>query len=99
MKIVITESASDDIAESYLFYELQFHGLGDYFESSIFADIQSLVVYAGIHEVNFGAYFRMIASHFPYAIYYKVDENVIEIWAILDTRRDPSIIAKRFERR
>ncbi|CAN5747282.1 hypothetical protein BH24ACI3_BH24ACI3_14830 [soil metagenome] len=98
MKIVITESASDDISEGYLFYERQFHGLGGYFESSIFADIRSLVVYAGIHELHFGDYFRMIASHFPYAIYYKVEENLIEIWAIIDTRRDPAKIGKRFSR-
>ncbi len=44
MTIVVTESASDDIVEGYLFYEEQFLGLGDYFETSILAEIRSLVV-------------------------------------------------------
>lgn len=60
MTIVITESATDDLAEGYLFYERQANGLGDYFESSILTDIRSLVVYQGIHELHFGTYFRMI---------------------------------------
>jgi len=38
MIIVIAESASDDIAEGYLFYEKQYLGLGEYFETSIMAD-------------------------------------------------------------
>lgn len=42
MNIVITESASDDISEGYLFYQERHRGLGDYFESSIFADLRSL---------------------------------------------------------
>jgi hypothetical protein len=88
MKIVITESASDDIADGYLFYEKQFRGLGDYFEASILADIRSLVVYAGVHEIHFGIYFRKIASRFPHAIYYTVENDVIYIYAVADTRRD-----------
>lgn len=36
MKIVITLSAADDIAEGYVFYEAQSPGLGDYFEDQFF---------------------------------------------------------------
>ena len=90
MNIVITESASDDIANGYLFYEGQYQGLGDYFESSILADIRSLVIYAGIHEVHFDIYFRKIAARFPYAIYYTVEGDIIKVHAVADTRRDPA---------
>lgn len=95
MKIIITESAADDIAEGYLFYEKQSRGLGDYFESSIFTDIRSLVIYSGVHEVHFGIYYRKITKHFPYAIYYTVENDLIQIHAIIDTRRNPDWIADR----
>ena len=96
MNIVITESAADDIAEGYLFYEEQTSGLGDYFESSILADMRSLVIYAGIHEIHFCIYFRKIASRFPRAIYYTIDGENIEVHAVADTRRNPALIQIRF---
>lgn len=49
MNIRITEAAADDIAIGYIFYEQQAEGLGDYFEASIFADLRSLVIFAGVH--------------------------------------------------
>ena len=96
MMIVITESASDDIAEGFLFYEMQEQGLGEYFESSIQADIRSLVIYAGVHEVHFNEFYRKIASRFPYAIYYSIEDETVFIHAVLDTRRDPTKVANRF---
>jgi len=99
MNIFITESAADDIAVGYLFYEQQFRGLGDYFEASIFADLRSLVIYAGTHEIHFDLYYRKIASRFPYAIYYTIEDDVIRIHAVADTRRDPSIIENKLNRR
>ena len=95
MTIVITGAAADDIAEGYLFYEKQSQGLGEYFEASIFADLRSLVIYAGSHEVHFKIYYRKIAGRFPYAIYYTLEEGAVKIYAIADTRRDPGRIERR----
>lgn len=96
MEILITESAADDIAEAYLFYEMQHPGLGDYFESSILTDIRSLLIYAGVHEVHFKIYFRKITPHFPFAIYYTLDDKQIYIHAVIDTRKKPSNLDNRF---
>ncbi|MBV9216776.1 MAG: type II toxin-antitoxin system RelE/ParE family toxin [Acidobacteria bacterium] len=95
MRIVITESAADDLAEGHIFYDRQLPGVGNYFRASILADIRSLIVFHSLHEIHFGIYFRKIASKFPYAIYYTVDGSEIRIFA--DTRRDPSQIRRRFE--
>ena len=95
MNIVITLSATEDIADGHLFYEEKETGLGYYFETSIFSDIRSLHVYAGVHEVWFGKYFRKICSTFPYAIFYTVEASEVRIHAILDLRRDPLWISDR----
>jgi plasmid stabilization system protein ParE len=95
MRIEITESASDDISESHLFYEMQEPGLGYYFETSMMSEIRSLVVYAGIHEIHFERYHRKITRHFPHAIYYRVENDVIQVYAVLDTRRNPALISDR----
>jgi hypothetical protein len=42
MKIEISAGAEADITDGYRFYERQSIGLGDYFRSCIFVDIESL---------------------------------------------------------
>jgi plasmid stabilization system protein ParE len=88
MKIVILPSASGDLADGFQFYENQVEGLGIYFLESLFSDIDSLVLYAGIHRKIFGSY-RLLSKRFPYAIYYTQESQTIFVKAVLDCRRDP----------
>jgi hypothetical protein len=37
----------------------------------------------------------MLAKRFPFAVYYLVDDGRIDIYAILDCRRDPKRITGR----
>ena len=97
MKIKILSSALTDLYEGRLFYERQGEGIGDYFYDSLFSDIDSLVLYAGIHPKYFG-YYRMLSKRFPYAIYYKFkDESTVVIWRVLDLRRDPNKIKHKLK--
>ena len=97
MKIKILESATEDLKEGYYFYEFQERGLGDYFLESLYSDIESLKLYAGIHSVHFGRYYRLLAKRFPFAIYYRVENKNIIVHAVLDCRRDPSWIRRKLE--
>lgn len=94
MIVQITADAEADIRESFWFYEHQASGLGDYFRDGIIADIDSLSFVAGIHEIAFG-FHRMLAHRFPFAIYYKLENDVVTVVAVLDARRDPSWTEKR----
>lgn len=51
MKIRILKSARKDLKEGYHFYELQQEGLGSYFLESLYSDIESLKLFAGIHSI------------------------------------------------
>jgi len=94
MNIQILDAAERDLIEGYHFYENQSEGLGQYFLDTIYADIESLCLYFGIHPQHFG-YHRLLAKRFPFAIYYRVEEKCIRIHAILDCRRDPASILDR----
>lgn len=96
MKIVILEEAEQDIKNALLFYEAQKEGLGSYFLDAIFADIESLYLYAGIHIVISG-YHRLLAKRFPFAVYCKLKDKTIFVYAVLDCRRDPTWIKRRLE--
>jgi len=92
MKIRILEIAERDLEAGYEFYEAQEPGVGSYFFDSLCTEIDSLILYAGIHRRIFG-YHRQICRRFPYAIYYTIEEDVILIWRVLDLRRDPTWIS------
>jgi hypothetical protein len=54
MRIEILAEAQQDLIDGYRFYERQSEGVGDYFLDSLFSDIDSLAIYAGIHAMEFG---------------------------------------------
>jgi plasmid stabilization system protein ParE len=88
MQLRILPSAFEDLDRGRAFYAEHGEELGEYFLDSLFADIDSLVLYAGIHMKVWG-YHRMLARRFPYAIYYKVDADLCVIWRVLDCRLQP----------
>lgn len=95
MKIRILDEATDDLVEGFRFYERQASGLGEYFLDSLSAEIDSLQIYAGIHEQYESRYYRMLASKFPFAIYYTLTEETVFVHAILDCRQNPAWTRQR----
>ena len=97
MRVRILTSALKDLEYGRAFYEGQGEGLGDYFFDSVFADIDSLALYGGIHRKVYG-YHRLLARRFPYAIYYKMDsEGSPVVYRALDCRQNPARTARALE--
>ena len=96
MKIQILDEAEQDLVDGFRFYEAQDEGLGDYFLDSIFSDIDSLQIYAGIHARHLG-YHRLLSKRFPFGIYYRVARKIVRIHAVLDCRRNPARIQERLK--
>jgi hypothetical protein len=95
--IEILPDALRDLVSGFRFYEQQASGLGHYFLDCLLEDIDALGVHGGIHAIVFG-YHRSLTKRFPFAIYYRIDSNVVRIRAILDCRRHPSWIRRRLPR-
>lgn len=93
MNIRVLPSALNDLARGRAFYERQGQGLGTYFVDTLFSDIDSLSLYAGVHR-KIGKYHRLPSKRFPYAIYYQVHDTTIQVWRVLDLRQDPAKIAR-----
>ena len=96
MKIEILDEAQEDLVQGFYFYESREAGLGSYFLDCLFSDIDSLLLYAGIHQVTY-AYHRCLSKRFPFAIYYSLERELIRVHAVLDCRRNPSWITKRLK--
>lgn len=95
MKLRVLGAAGRDLIEGHGFYEKQAAGVGAYFLDSLYSDIDSLLVSAGMHSVHFGKYHRLLSKRFPFAIYYLVEEETVLVYAVLDCRRSPAWIRKR----
>lgn len=93
MNLHILSSASRDLVRGKRFYQLQEKGLGEYFLDTLYSDIDSLILYAGIHR-KIRDYHCMFSKRFPYAIYYKVESGEIRVYRVLDCRQDPRKIAQ-----
>jgi plasmid stabilization system protein ParE len=92
VKVEILDSARKDLLNGYYFYEKQAPGIGRYFIDSIASDIDSLVDNAGMHPVVFDKFHRLLATRFPFAVYYQVSDETALVCAVLDCRRQPSWI-------
>ena len=95
MRIKILDLAERDLIEGFRFYEAQEAGLGSYFLANLYADIESLRLYAGAHEKPFKAYYRLLSRRFPFAVFYTFEKNVASIHAVVDCRRDPAWVRAR----
>lgn len=94
MRVELRIEAREDLVNAAAFYDEQRVSLGDYFIDCLFSDLESLESQPGIHKVVYGLH-RKLSERFPFAIYYRVADPVIDVVAILDCRRDPDAIAKR----
>ena len=65
MKIRILPSAMEDLSNGFQFYENQIPGLGSYFLETVFSDIDSLKLYAGIHSPEYIVRFMDTIVSFP----------------------------------
>jgi hypothetical protein len=65
------------------------------FLDSLYSDIDSLVITAGMHPKVFGDYHRMLSKRFPFAVYYRTSGNIARVYAVIDCRRNPTWIRQR----
>lgn len=96
MNVQVLDEAAADLADGFRFYEVHAEGLGEYFLDSLWSDIHSLRIYGGIHAVHNG-YHRLLSKRFPYAVYYRIEDGVARVRAVLDCRRNPSRLTQRLE--
>jgi hypothetical protein len=68
VKTSIQPAALADLRRGFQFYERQGAGLGTYFLDSLYSDIDSLRLFAGIHTVHFGKFYRLLSKRFPFAV-------------------------------
>ena len=96
-QLIINPFAEIDLYDAKKWYDLQKENLGSEFiqetENTIFQiknnPFQFPLIKSKIH--------RAVVSRFPYSIFFYVDENIINVFAIFHTHRNPVIWKERFK--
>jgi hypothetical protein len=94
VRIQVLDEAEDDLQDGREFSNRQEPAVGDYFAAALAADLDSLVLFAGIHPLETG-FHRALSKRFPFGIYYLIEDSIIRIYAVLDLRRDPAWIRRK----
>jgi hypothetical protein len=97
-RVLLLADAVSDLEAARDFYNARELGAGEYCVESVLADVQKLYDLHGIHRMQFGCH-RMLASRFPFGIYYRDTDAETQIVAILDLRRDPEWIYRQITER
>ena len=89
-KLVFAPEASRDIVEAYGWYECQRAGLGEEFFHCVDACVQAICRTPEMHSKVHEDYRRGLVRRFPYAIFYEYANDVVTIYGVLHTARDPA---------
>jgi hypothetical protein len=96
--IRILAEAAADIQRGIAFYDSIEQGAGDHFRDTLLADIRRLGSYFGEPNYQAGC-FRMLASRFPFAIFFRDHSECRQVVAVLDLRRNPAWLLRQLDRR
>ena len=97
MNVELRDEAREDLVESAFFYGQQSKGLDAYFLRCLRDDLKKLEFTGGIHE-RYRGFYRALSKRFPFAIYYVLTSDLVDVVAVLDCRRDPASLDSRLGR-
>lgn len=97
MRIEILDQAERDLIGGFRFYEAQQTGLGTYFLTNLYGDIESLRIHGGIHAQAYKGFHRLLSKRFPFAVFYAVRNETAFVRAVVDCRRNPAWIRNRLK--
>jgi plasmid stabilization system protein ParE len=87
---IVAPEAAADLDEAYAWYERQRSGLGEEFLGCVEARIEQICRnpewFPTVHE----QYRRALVRRFPYAVFYELAGEMVTIYSIFHTARDPS---------
>ncbi len=96
-ELAFTPRASADIEDAHAWYDAQRAGLGSEFERELDVVLRFWEQRPEAGPVVHRTLRRLLVKRFPYAVYYRVTETIIEVRGCLHLRRHPQAWTRRAE--
>ena len=88
-EVSLHKDAEEELNAAALFYELSQSGLGESFLNEVAACFELLSEYPLVGVVVFEDYRRHLLSHFPFGVFYRIEDQRVLVLAIAHSRRRP----------
>ncbi|MBS1684518.1 MAG: type II toxin-antitoxin system RelE/ParE family toxin [Bacteroidetes bacterium] len=88
-RLIVKDTASDEIEEAYRYYEEQSSGLGDRFVEEVEDKLNYVLKYPLHFQVTIDKFRQTLLRRFPFIIVYEVTDKVITVYSVFHTSRDP----------
>ena len=89
MRIRFRREAVEDVEAARAWYDERAEGLGLLFVQALERTVQLIAEFPEAPPEITEGYRRALVMRFPYALYYRVDRDVVDVIACLHTSRSP----------
>jgi plasmid stabilization system protein ParE len=90
-KVRIHKAALQDIQEATDWYNKQVPGLGKRFQNQVKKQINALRKTANHHGIRYSDVRCILIKNFPFLIHFVLENNEVEVFAVIHTSRNPKI--------
>lgn len=94
-KLELKEEALEELSEAYQFYEDEKKGLGEDFLDAINKMLIRIKETPHQYPLSYKNKHRAVLSRYPFMIIFEIEEEVITVYAVFHTSRDPKRWRKR----
>jgi toxin ParE1/3/4 len=87
--VIVLPAAEADLAEAKAWYEKNRRGWSERFRMRVEEAFERIGRIPELHAEIYKSVRRTFINQFPYAVFYRVEENRIVVVAVMHTRRNP----------
>lgn len=96
----ILPAVLDDIAEAAAWYDDDgYHGLGDRFIATFYSYLPLIQQNGHIYRASYREFRKILIKPFPYAVFFKLHEEVWIVSLVIHAARGPSRIRRLLKKR
>ena len=90
--LLFRPEVEDDLISGYIWYEESTVGLGEEFLRLFYACVQDIPHNPFLYRKIENDFRRLLLRRFPYAIYFRIEEDQIIVFGLFHCARDPKFI-------
>ncbi|MEI8140761.1 MAG: type II toxin-antitoxin system RelE/ParE family toxin [bacterium] len=99
MRVAYAREVADDLAGARTWYESRAPGLGEDFLRMAYATISELGEFPYSNGTVYNSFRRALLRRFPYSVYYFVSHDVITVYGVFHSSKDPQVIRQLLDTR
>lgn len=94
-EVIFRPEARVDALDAFAWYETRRAGLGAEFRMAMDAAIERIALHPKVYAAHYRGLRHAMVSRFPYAVYFRLVDDVVVVVGVIHAKRSPSIAKAR----